>query len=151
MNIVFLSYFLKVQTFNSFHFIIIFFFCIQITSSFQLLYLIYFFVQYFLRYLFCLVVSSVSRSFEIFFKKIMWVFLPSLFLFLRLNFHFKSLLNQFLCLKNVQHLQEYCFFLSHFLEVQIHNLFYFICIFCIQITNSFQLFCLIYFFVQYFF
>ena len=42
-------------------------------------------------------------------------------------------------------------FLSHFLEVQTYNLFYFILIFCIQITSSFQLFSLIFFFVQYFF
>ena len=43
------------------------------------------------------------------------------------------------------------FFCLIFLEVQTYNLFYFILIFCIQITSSFSLFCWSYFFVQYIF
>ena len=83
--IVFLSYFLQVKSYNLFYFILIF--CIQITSSFQLLYLLGFFIKYFLRQLFSLMVSFVSRSFGIFFLKNI-VFVPCFFLFLQLDFHF---------------------------------------------------------------
>ena len=94
-------------------------------------------------------VSSVSRSFGIiFFKNI--VFLPCFFSFLQLNFHFYSLLNQFLCLENPHQLQKYCFF-SPLLQVQIYGLIYFMLVFRIQITSSFQLFYLIYFSPQCFF
>ena len=49
-NIVFLVSFLEFTNNNLFYFILIF--CIQITSSFQLFYLIYVFLQYFFRYFF---------------------------------------------------------------------------------------------------
>ena len=79
------------------------------------------------------------------------VFLPCMFLFSQFDFQFKSLLNQFLFLKNAQYLQEYCFFLSPFFRVETYNLFYFLLIFCIQITSSCQLFYLIHLSLQYFF
>ena len=58
-------------------------------------------------------VSFFSKPFGTFFEKNM-VFLPCFFLFLQLIFHFQSLLNQLLSLKNAQHLQDYCFFFSFF-------------------------------------
>ena len=76
------------------------------------------------------------------------VFLPCFFLFLKLAFHFQSLLNEFLFLKNTQHLQEYSFSFFCFLKVQTYKLIYLILIFCIWITGTFQLFYLTHFFVQ---
>ena len=112
--------FLKVQTYKLIYLILIF--CIWITGTFQLFYLTHFFVQNFLRYLFHLMVSSVSRFFGIFFFKNI-LFLPCFFLFLQLNFYSQSLLNQFLFLKNAQHVQEYCFFATFFQGTNIYFIF----------------------------
>ena len=97
-------------------------------------------------------VLSVSRTFgiwNIFFKKCGF---SALFLFISLvKFLFSKSVELFSVLKKYLTSAEIYIFFSHFLEVEIYNLFYLILIFCIQITSSFQLFYLICLSFQYFF
>ena len=133
----FLSRFLEVQTYNLLYFILIF--CIQITCSFQLFFFWFFSLSnIFLGtyFLFWLMVSSVSRSFGIIFLK-KYGFLALFLLNFVDNFSF---LKSISVLKKCPASAGILFFFSRFLEVQTYNLFYFVLIFCIYITSSFQIF-----------
>ena len=118
----FLSRFLEVQTYNLFYFILIF--CIQITSSFQLFFFWFFSLSnIFLGtyFLFWLMVSSVSRSYEkMFLKK--YGFLALFLLNFVGNFSF---LKSISVLKKCPGSAGILFFLSLFLEVRTYKLFYY--------------------------
>ena len=105
-NIVFLSHFYEVKMQNLFYLHLLYLDNQQFLAKLFDLFLspIFFCDIYFL---FSLMVAFVSRYFGISFLKYGF----SAFL-LQLNFHFQSLLNEFLFLKNAQHLQEYCYFVS---------------------------------------